>query len=113
MSKILSNWPARLGVGLAAGAAIVYVDNWAFEGEVSPIIIVALLLAATAMAGALWGGAVGLPRPSRGRACRWLMSSSVSSTCRTPCIQHLSFHCLLAPFTLVMAAWHWLRNFDP
>ena len=56
MSKILSNWPARLGVGLAAGAAIVYVDNWAFEGEVSPIIIVALLLAATATAGALWGG---------------------------------------------------------
>ena len=32
-----------------------YVDNCAFQGEVSPIIIVALLLAATAMAGAMWG----------------------------------------------------------
>jgi hypothetical protein len=42
-------------VGLVAGAAIVYVDNWALEGEVSPIVIVALLLAATAMAGAMWG----------------------------------------------------------
>jgi hypothetical protein len=45
----------RLGAGLVAGAAIVFVDNWAFEGEVSPIIIVAMLLAATAMAGAIWG----------------------------------------------------------
>ena len=45
----------RLGAGLAAGAAIVYVDNFAFEGEVSPIIIVAMLLAATATAGAIWG----------------------------------------------------------
>jgi hypothetical protein len=44
-----------LGAGLVAGAAIVYVDNCAFEGEVSPLIIVALLLAATAMAGAIWG----------------------------------------------------------
>ena len=50
-----SRWPARLGLGLAAGAALVLVDNFAFEGEVSPIVIVALLLAATATAGALWG----------------------------------------------------------
>jgi hypothetical protein len=50
-----STWPVRLGVGLAAGAAIGYVDNFAFEGEVSPIIIVALLLAATATFGAIWG----------------------------------------------------------
>ncbi len=55
MAPILSKWPAHLGMGLVAGAAIVYVDNWAFEGEVSPIVIVALLLAATAMAGAMWG----------------------------------------------------------
>jgi len=51
-----SKRPVPLGVGLAAGAAIVYVDNYAFEGEVSPIIIVAMLLAATATAGATWGG---------------------------------------------------------
>jgi hypothetical protein len=31
------------------------VDNFAFEGEVSPIIIVAMLLAATATAGVVWG----------------------------------------------------------
>lgn len=47
--------PVRLGIGLAAGAAITYVDNFAFEGEVSPIVIVAMLFAATAMAGAIWG----------------------------------------------------------
>jgi len=48
-------WPVRLGVGLAGGAAIAYVDNFAFEGKVSRIIIVAMLLAATATGGAVWG----------------------------------------------------------
>lgn len=55
MKSFLSKWPTLLGMGLLAGAAIVYLDNWAFEGEVSPIAIVALLLAATALAGAIWG----------------------------------------------------------
>jgi hypothetical protein len=55
MKPIQSNLPTQLGVGLVAGAAIVYVDNYTFDGEVSPIIIVALLLAATAIAGAMWG----------------------------------------------------------
>ena len=55
MKPILSKWPVQTGVGLVAGAAIVYVDNWAFEGEVSPIIIIALLVLATAGAGAMWG----------------------------------------------------------
>ena len=55
MESIVSKLPMPLGVGIAAGAAIVYVDNFAFEGEVSPIIIVALLLAATAAAGFIWG----------------------------------------------------------
>lgn len=45
----------RVGLGCAAGAAIAYVDNVAFEGEVSPIVIVALLLATSATAGTLWG----------------------------------------------------------
>jgi len=48
-------WPPRLGIGLAAGIAIAAVDNFAFEGEVSPTVIVALLLAATATLGAIWG----------------------------------------------------------
>ena len=55
MKSILSKWPALLGMGLLAGAAIAYVDNFAFQGEASPILIVALLLAATALAGALEG----------------------------------------------------------
>ncbi len=55
MKPIRAKWPTQLGVGLVAGAVIVYVDNFASKGEVSPIIIVALLLAATAMAGAIWG----------------------------------------------------------
>jgi hypothetical protein len=46
---------ARVVVGLAAGAAISTVDNVAFAGEVSPIVVVALLLAATGIAGAFWG----------------------------------------------------------
>ena len=34
---------------------IVAVDNFAFEGEVSPIVIVAMLLGATLAMGAAWG----------------------------------------------------------
>ena len=48
-------WPMRLCVGLAAGIAIAWVDNFAFEGEVSPIVIVVMLLAATATIAAVWG----------------------------------------------------------
>jgi len=48
-------WPARLGFGLAAGAAIAFVDNAAFGGEVSSIVIVVMLLAATTATAALWG----------------------------------------------------------
>lgn len=54
-ADVTITWPVQVGVGLAAGAAIAAVDNFAFEGEVSPIVIVALLLAATATAGFLWG----------------------------------------------------------
>jgi hypothetical protein len=55
MKAISPGWWRPLVTGLVAGAAIVYVDNWAFGGEVSPLIIVGLLLAATVIAGALWG----------------------------------------------------------
>jgi hypothetical protein len=55
MKPLLSKLAAQLGMGLVAGAAIVCVDNVLFQGEVSPIVIVAILLAATAMAGAIWG----------------------------------------------------------
>jgi hypothetical protein len=50
-----SRWPVRLGAGLAAGAAIAGVDNFASQGEVSPIVIVSMLLAATVTAGVVWG----------------------------------------------------------
>jgi hypothetical protein len=56
MQSIPSSLPMRLGAGLLAGGVIVWVDNFAFEGEVSPIIIVAMLLAVTATAAAIWGG---------------------------------------------------------
>jgi hypothetical protein len=42
-------------VGLLAGAAIVAVDNFAFEGEVSPVVIAAMLLVATLAMGIAWG----------------------------------------------------------
>lgn len=48
-------WLPRLVTGLAAGAAIAYVDNVAFEGEVSPVVIVGMLVAVTATAGVIWG----------------------------------------------------------
>jgi hypothetical protein len=55
MKPMRTNWPARLCVGLVAGLVIVYVDNCTFDGEVSPIVIIALLLAATTGAGVLFG----------------------------------------------------------
>jgi hypothetical protein len=55
MKSILAGWWTPLVAGLVSGAAIVFVDNWAFGGEVSPIVIVGLLLAVTVMAGAVWG----------------------------------------------------------
>lgn len=42
-------------VGLVAGAAIAAVDNFAFGGEVSPIVIVGMLLILVGTAGIIWG----------------------------------------------------------
>jgi len=44
-----------LAFGLAAGCAIAWVDNFAFEGEVSPAVIVVLLFIAAFIATAIWG----------------------------------------------------------
>jgi CDP-diglyceride synthetase len=52
--KTRSNWQIRLLVGLIAGAIIVYIDNFAFQGEVSPIVIVMMLLVSTITFGAIW-----------------------------------------------------------
>lgn len=54
MESMWSRLSTRIGIGLSAGAVIVYVDNFAFEGEVSPIVIVIMLLVTTASAGAMW-----------------------------------------------------------
>jgi len=48
-------WSKRFAVGLGTGMAIAAVDNFAFGGEVSPIVIVILLIAATATFGGIWG----------------------------------------------------------
>ena len=45
--------PAALG--LACGASTIYVDNVAFGGEVSPIVVVIMLLAAATAGAAIWG----------------------------------------------------------
>ena len=50
-----SNRPARATYGFLAGSAIACVDSVAFGGEVSPIVVVAMLLTATAVAGGVWG----------------------------------------------------------
>jgi hypothetical protein len=52
--KFSSTWQMRLLVGLIAGIIIVYIDNFAFQGEVSPILIVVMLLFSTIIVGALW-----------------------------------------------------------
>lgn len=44
----------RIGVAVALGAAIAAVDNFAFGGETSPIVIFGLLLIATASIGFGW-----------------------------------------------------------
>jgi hypothetical protein len=48
-------WQVRLIAGLAAGAVISAVDNVISDGEVSPIVIVAMLFTAAAAAGLFWG----------------------------------------------------------
>lgn len=46
--------PAIWWYGPIAGIIIAAVDNFAFDGEVSPIVIVLMLLLSTAVAGTIW-----------------------------------------------------------
>jgi hypothetical protein len=50
-----SGWPVHLAAGAAAGGVIVYVDNVAFAGEVSPIVVICLVFVLTLAAGVAWG----------------------------------------------------------
>jgi hypothetical protein len=54
-TTVKSRMPLLFGIGLAAGMAIATVENFAFEGEVSPIVIVGLLFTMTSIAGWIWG----------------------------------------------------------
>ena len=45
----------RVAVGVIVGAGIAAVDNFAFGGEVSPIVIVGMLLIVAGAAGMIWG----------------------------------------------------------
>jgi hypothetical protein len=52
--KPLPSMLIRIFAGLMIGAIIAYVDNFSFQGEVSPIVVVVLLLIATISVGVVW-----------------------------------------------------------
>jgi hypothetical protein len=54
--KVPSGVSIRVGIGVIVGAGIAAVDNFAFGGEVSPIVIVGMLLVFAAAVGMIWGG---------------------------------------------------------
>ena len=54
--KMPSGASIRVGIGVIVGAGIAAVDNFAFGGEVSPIVIVGMLLVFAAAGGMIWGG---------------------------------------------------------
>jgi hypothetical protein len=55
MRHIVARWLVLLGGGIAAGLALAFADSGPTEGEISHhVVIVLLLLAATAVAGAMW-----------------------------------------------------------
>ena len=65
MRSVSTAWPGLLGVAVALGLTIAAVDNFALGGEVSPMIVVAMLLGATATVGVLgsrraWAAALAL-----------------------------------------------------
>lgn len=58
--KAQQGFSIRAGTGAIAGAGIAAVDNFAFGGEVSPIVIVGMLLIFGAAAGMIWGARAGV-----------------------------------------------------
>ena len=51
----------RIGIGLMVGSGIAAVDNLAFGGEASPILIVGMLLLFASTAGMIWGTGAAFP----------------------------------------------------
>ncbi|MCX5767455.1 MAG: hypothetical protein NTZ43_09570 [Gemmatimonadetes bacterium] len=94
----------RFAVGFGTGIAIACVDNFAFGGEVSPIVIVALLSATTATFGGAWGRA-GWPTALAAWVCVPL-AHLVKHVLGLPDTLHPNTYTsilLLAAFTLVIA----------
>jgi hypothetical protein len=59
--KSLTSLLAPNVLGLLAGAGIAAVDNFAFHGEVSPLLIVAMLVTVACTLGTIWGGRAAIP----------------------------------------------------
>jgi len=76
---------ARIAAGLAAGIAVAAVDDLSIGGEVGPIVIVGMLLAASAAAGAPWGH-------------RGAMAAAILWACLP--LSHVGKHVLNMPDTL-------------
>lgn len=49
------SWQRQIVIGIVAGVTISIIDNYAFKGEISPIVIVLMLLAASGFWGLLFG----------------------------------------------------------
>jgi hypothetical protein len=98
-------WPSLLAVAVVAGTGIAAVDNLANQGEVSPIVIVVLLLAATATVGGLGG-----VRRSAATLAVWVWLPLIHLVKRVldlPDTLHPNTYLsilMLAAFTLVVAA---------
>ncbi len=95
----------RIVVGSAVGLVIAGVDNFAFNGEVSPIVIVAMLFAGTATAGVVWGRHAWL---AAGGMWLWTpLAHLVKHVLNLPDTMHPNTYVsimLLAAFTLVIAS---------
>jgi len=59
--KMPSSISLRLAIGLIVGASIASVDNFAFGGEASPIVIVGMLFLFAALSGLIWRARAALP----------------------------------------------------
>jgi len=98
-------WPARFGIGLVAGLVMVYVDDFAFNGEVSPLVIVAMLVVIASTAAGIWG------RHGRIAACgAWMLvplAHRISHILSLPDTSHPNTYAsilMLAAFTLAITA---------
>jgi hypothetical protein len=60
-SSFFNTTPRRLFLGFLAGLSVAAVDNFASRGEVSSIVIVAMLVFVTFAAGAAWGSRAWVP----------------------------------------------------